>query len=178
MTATRRGLHRCQGSGDGYSGVKGSDALLAASPARSAPVIVATRLRKGSASSAPWRGRLVADSAYYNFHCREPPGGRLPVGRRKDRAVTAAIAAIPDDARTTINYPRAASDQELDSGCPTRRNPHPRLQLSRGGSHVAARLIVRRVRDANPAHSLPTNKRAVPGAAALRARSPTHPCGR
>lgn len=42
-----------QGAGYGYSGVKGLNALLAAlSTPASAPVIVATRLRKGSANSA------------------------------------------------------------------------------------------------------------------------------
>ena len=43
-----------QGAGYGYSGVKGLNALLATvSTGSSAPVIVATRLRKGSANSAP-----------------------------------------------------------------------------------------------------------------------------
>ena len=55
-----------QGSGYGYSGVKGLNALLATvSSADRAPVIVATRLRKGSAKMCsgcrcPWmmlRGR-------------------------------------------------------------------------------------------------------------------------
>ncbi|MDT0264072.1 hypothetical protein [Jatrophihabitans lederbergiae] len=42
-----------QGAGYGYSGVKGLNALIAALPTpSSAPVIVATRLRKGSANSA------------------------------------------------------------------------------------------------------------------------------
>ncbi len=42
-----------QGAGYGYSGVKGLNALIAAlSTPASAPVIVATRLRKGSANSA------------------------------------------------------------------------------------------------------------------------------
>jgi hypothetical protein len=52
-----------QGSGYGYSGVKGLNALLATvSSADRAPVIVATRLRKGSANSARGAARLVADS--------------------------------------------------------------------------------------------------------------------
>ncbi len=52
-----------QGSGYGYSGVKGLNALLAeVSCADRAPVIVATRLRKGSANSARGAARLVADS--------------------------------------------------------------------------------------------------------------------
>ena len=52
-----------QGAGYGYSGVKGLNALLATvSSASSAPVIVATRLRKGSANSARGAARLVADA--------------------------------------------------------------------------------------------------------------------
>jgi hypothetical protein len=52
-----------QGSGYGYSGVKGLNALLATvSSVDRAPVIVATRLRKGSANSARGAARLVADS--------------------------------------------------------------------------------------------------------------------
>ena len=49
-----------QGSSYGYSGVKGLNALLATvSSADKAPVIVATRLRKGSANSARGAARLV-----------------------------------------------------------------------------------------------------------------------
>jgi hypothetical protein len=52
-----------QGAGYGYTGVKGLNALLATvSSASSEPVIVATRLRKGSANSARGAARLVADA--------------------------------------------------------------------------------------------------------------------
>src|SRR5262245_5631096 len=52
-----------QGAGYGYTGVKGLNALLATvSSTSSAPVIVATRLRKGSANSARGATRLVADA--------------------------------------------------------------------------------------------------------------------
>jgi hypothetical protein len=52
-----------QGAGYGYTGVKGLNALLATvSSASSAPVIAATRLRKGSANSARGAARLVADA--------------------------------------------------------------------------------------------------------------------
>jgi hypothetical protein len=53
-----------QGSGYGYSGVRGPNALLAtATTAGTAPVIVAQRLRKGSCGSP--RGAKRADSASY-----------------------------------------------------------------------------------------------------------------
>src|SRR5664280_1107332 len=52
-----------QGAGYGYSGVKGLNALLATvSSPLAAPVIVATRLRKGSTNSARGALRLVADA--------------------------------------------------------------------------------------------------------------------
>ncbi len=53
-----------QGSGYGYSGVRGLNALLAtASTKTSAPVIVAQRLRKGSCGSPRGAKRLVADAS-------------------------------------------------------------------------------------------------------------------
>ena len=52
-----------QGSGYGYSGVRGLNALLATvSTKTSAPVIVAQRLRKGSCGSPRGAARLVADA--------------------------------------------------------------------------------------------------------------------
>ncbi len=52
-----------QGAGYGYSGVKGLNALIATvSTPLSAPVVCATRLCKGSTSSARGAGRLVADA--------------------------------------------------------------------------------------------------------------------
>jgi hypothetical protein len=52
-----------QGAGRGYTGVKGLNALLAvASTPTSAPVIAATRLRKGSTNSARGAGKLLADA--------------------------------------------------------------------------------------------------------------------
>src|SRR3954451_14361022 len=52
-----------QGSGYGYSGVRGLNALLATvSTATAAPVIVAQRLRKGSCGSPRGAKRLVTDT--------------------------------------------------------------------------------------------------------------------
>jgi len=167
-----------QGAGYGYSGVKGLNALLAtASSATSAPVIVATRLRKGSANSARGAARLVsdaikttrscgvsgllvlrADSAYYTRDVIAAAGRhnvRFSVTARKDKAVTAAIAAIGEDAWTTIKYPRAVFDEQLQQWVSdaevaevafTAFTSRPKAQ------QVTARLIVRRVRDQNPEH--------------------------
>ena len=52
-----------QGAGYSYSGVKGLNALIATvSTPLSAPVICATRLRKGSTNSARGAARLIADA--------------------------------------------------------------------------------------------------------------------
>jgi hypothetical protein len=59
-----------QGAGYGYTGVKGLNTLLAAlSTPASAPVIVGTRLRKGSANSARGAARLVADAVKTSRSC-------------------------------------------------------------------------------------------------------------
>jgi hypothetical protein len=52
-----------QGAGRGYSGVKGLNALLATvSTPLSAPVIAATRLRKGATNSVRGAAKLLADA--------------------------------------------------------------------------------------------------------------------
>jgi hypothetical protein len=167
-----------QGAGYGYSGVKGLNAFLAtASTPASAPVIVATRLRKGSANSARGAARLVADalvttgkcgvtglvvlradSAFYGrdvIAAARRGGARFSITARKDRAVTAAISTIPDTAWTTIRYPKAVFDEELGQWVSDAEVAETSFTAftSRGKTQqVTARLIVRRVRDANPAH--------------------------
>jgi hypothetical protein len=155
-----------QSVGYGYSGVKGLNALQAtASTAVSAPVIVATRLPKGSANSARGAARRVADaikttrsagvdgllvlrrdSAYYTREVIAAAGRhdvRFSSTARKDKAVTAAIASIPDDAWTPIRYPRAVFDEQLgqwisDAGSATPTlttcRPTPRASCSRSGA--------------------------------------------
>src|SRR4051794_18232853 len=55
--------HAKQGAGFGYTGVRGLNALLATvSTSRSAPVVVAQRLRKGSCGSPRGAKRLVGDA--------------------------------------------------------------------------------------------------------------------
>jgi len=55
--------YRKQGAGYGYTGVKGLNALIATvSTPLSAPVIVASRLRRGSAHSGRGAARLIADA--------------------------------------------------------------------------------------------------------------------
>ncbi|HET6868469.1 MAG TPA: IS1380 family transposase [Solirubrobacteraceae bacterium] len=170
--------YRKQGVGYGYSGVKGLNALLAtASSASSAPVIVATRLRKGSANSARGAARLVADaikttrsagvgglvvvradSAYYGAEviaAARRHHTHFSITARKDRAVTAAIAKIPETAWTAIHYPKAIFDDQLQqwiSDAEVAEVPFTAFSSKPKARQVSARLIVRRVRDANPDH--------------------------
>ena len=170
--------YRKQGAGYGYSGVKGLNALLAAlSTPSSAPVIVATRLRKGSANSARGAARLIADalktsrscgatgllvvradSAYYGrdvVAAISRAGARFSITARQDVAVRRAIAGISEDAWSTIRYPHAVFDEQLQqwiSDAQIAEVPFTAF-VSRGKNHaVTARLIVRRVRDQNPDH--------------------------
>ena len=170
--------HAKQGAGYGYSGVKGLNAQLATvSTASSAPVIVATRMRKGSANSARGAARLVADaikttrscgvtgllvlrgdSAYYTrdvIAAGRRHDVRFSITARKNRAVTAAIAALPEDAWTTIRYPQAVFDEQLQqwvSDAEVAEVPFTAFASRGKKNQISARLIVRRVRDANPDH--------------------------
>jgi hypothetical protein len=154
------------------------NALLATvSSATSAPVIVATRLRKGSANSARGAARLIVDaikttrvcgvtgslvlrgdSAYYTrevIAAARRHDVRFSVTAGKNKAVTAAIAAIPDDAWTAIQYPRAVFDEQLQqwiSDAEVAEVPFTAFASKVKKHRVTARLIVRRVRDQNPDH--------------------------
>jgi hypothetical protein len=167
-----------QGAGYGYSGVKGLNALLATvCTASSAPMIVATRLRKGSVNSARGAARLVADaikttracgvdgvivlradSAYYGAEviaAARRHEVHFSVTARQDRAVAAAIAAIGDDAWTPIRYPKAVFDEQLGqwvSDAEVAEVPFTAFRSKPKHRQVTARLLVRRVRDAHPDH--------------------------
>ena len=82
-------------------------------------------------------------------------GTHFSITARKDRAVTAAIAAIAEDAWTTIRYPRAVFDDQLQqwvSDAEVAEIPFTAFTSKPKARQVTARLIVRRVRDANPDH--------------------------
>src|SRR4051794_38006203 len=130
--------HAKQGAGFGYSGVRGLNALLATvTTSPCAPVVVAQRLRKGSANSARGAQRLVrdalatvralrgpdatsrvlmrADSAFYGhatIGAAVNAGAQVSVTVRMDPKVKAAIASIAADAWTTIAYTDAVYDPE------------------------------------------------------------------
>ena len=165
-----------QGAGYGYSKVKGFNALLATiSTPDTAPVIAATRLRRGSVKSANGAAKLVADalstarragaaglvilradSAYYGhavIAAARRGGARFSVTARMDPAVRAAIAAIPDTAWTPIRYPNAlfdADEQRWVSDAEVAETTFTAFTSRRKAEHITARLIVRRVKRLNP----------------------------
>jgi Transposase DDE domain group 1 len=166
-----------QGAGRGYSGVKGLNALIATvSTPLAAPVIAATRLRKGATNSVRGAAKLLADalataaragatglvtvradSAFYSYPiiaAARRAGARFSVTARLSPAVTSAITTIPDQAWTPIHYPNAIWDdqeQRLVSDAEVAETTFTAFTSRRRGEHVIARLIVRRVRRLNPA---------------------------
>jgi hypothetical protein len=168
--------HAKQGAGFGYSGVRGLNALLATlATATTAPVIVAQRLRKGASGSPRGAKRLVGDavkttrrllgktqlvlvrmdSAFYGrgpVHAALAGGAAVSVTVRMDKAVKAAIAAIPADAWTTIEYTDAVLDQATGrwiSVAEVAEVPFTAFRAQRQAERVSGRLVVRRIPDFN-----------------------------
>jgi len=166
-----------QGSGYGYSGVRGLNALLATvSTAGSAPVVVAQRLRKGSCGSPRGAKRLVADalktvsklhaghgkpllradSAFYGaptVGAAVRGGAEVSVTVRLDPKVKTAIASIADDAWTTIEYTDAVYDEQSRtwvSRAEVAEVPFTAFSSRKTTEQVTGRLVVRRIPDLNP----------------------------
>src|SRR6476661_2066173 len=119
-----------QGSGYGYSGVRGLNALIATvTTEHSAPVILGQRLRKGACGSARGAARIVADtlatlrrlrstettqavllradSAFYGHPSVAAAirgGAQVSITVRLDSTVKTAIAAIGEQDWTPIEY--------------------------------------------------------------------------
>jgi hypothetical protein len=164
-----------QGTGRGYTGVNGLNALLATiSSPTSAPVIAATRLRKGATNSVRGAAKLLADalatarragatglvivradSAFYSYDiinaCRRA-GARFSVTARHTPTVTRAITTIPDTAWAPIRYPNAIWDDEQRwiSDAEVAEIEFTAFTSRRKSEHITASLIVRRVRRLNP----------------------------
>ena len=165
-----------QGAGYGYTGVKGLNALLAiVSTPLSAPVVAATRLRRGGTNSARGAARIVADalvttkacggsglvtvradSAYYGHDviaAARRGGARFSITARMNPTVVKAISGIKESAWTPIHYPNAIWDedeQRLVSDAEVAEVPFTAFTSRRKADHISARLIVRRVRRLNP----------------------------
>jgi hypothetical protein len=145
----------------------------------SAPVVVAQRLRKGSCGSPRGAARLVADalktvkamtvkamtggtpkpllradSAFYGratIGTAVRAGAEVSVTVRLDRKVRRAIAAIADEAWTTIEYPDAVLDEA--TGQWVSRAEVAEIGYTAFAGHrdkVPGRLVVRRIPDLNP----------------------------
>jgi hypothetical protein len=167
-----------QGAGRGYTGVKGLNALLAVvSTPISAPLIAATRLRKGSTNSVRGAAKLLADalatvrragatglvlvradSAYYGYDivaAARRAGARFSVTARLTPTVLTAIGSIEEQAWTPIRYPNAIYDEDEQrwiSDAEVAEVGFTAFTNRRKFQHVTARLIVRRVRRLNPKH--------------------------
>jgi len=170
-----------QGAGYGYSRVKGLNVLLGVvSTPVAAPVIAATRLRRGPTNSARGAARLIgdtlrtaaacgasglvilrADSAYYGHDVIAAAirgGARFSVTTRTNPAVTRAIASIPADGWTPIHYPNAVWDEDEQrwiSDAEVAEVPFTAFTSHPKADHITARLIVRRVKRLNPATVTP-----------------------
>ena len=167
-----------QGSGYGYSGVRGLNAILATLTTKdTAPVIVAQRLRKGSCGSPRGAKRLVtdalatvkklrthpagakilvrADSAFYGrggVGAAVRAGAQVSVTVRLDLRVKAAIAAIGDDAWQAIEYTNAVFDQTTGAWVSTAQVaeiPFTAFAAGKKADQVFGRLVVRRIPDLN-----------------------------
>ena len=164
-----------QGSGYGYSGVRGLNALLAAvSTKDTAPVIAAQRLRKGAANSARGANRLVTDalstlkrihtggrvlcrfdSAFYGHAAVSAAlsgGAGVSVTVRMDPAVKRAIAAIPDAAWETIEYTDAVFDESSStwvSRAEVAETVFTAFSSRKKDEQITGRLVVRRIPELN-----------------------------
>ena len=162
-----------QGAGFGYSGVRGLNALLAtASTSASAPVILGQRLRQGKTGSPKGAARIVgdalatlrrtgvatasrpllrADSAFYGhatIGTAIKAGADVSVTVRMDPAVKAAIATIPDDAWTMIEYTDSIRDQttgQLISKAEVAEIGFTAFRSRRKAERIEGRLVVRRI---------------------------------
>jgi len=168
-----------QGSGYGYSGVRGLNALLATvSTKNTAPVIAAQRLRKGAANSARGAKRLITDalstlkrlqaggqsrgpvlcrfdSAFYGYTAVSAAlasGADVSVTVRMDPAVKRAIAGIPETAWETIDYTDAVFDETTNTWVSRAEVAEIRFTAfssRKKAEQITGRLVVRRIPELN-----------------------------
>ena len=123
-------------------------------------MIVASRLRKGSAGSARGAARLVADtletgavrrrrerpvllradSAFYGHKvvaAARRAKAVVSITVRQTRHIKAAISTIGDDAWTTIKYPTSGVRRTSVAGSPAPRSPKSPSSRSRPGRRAS-----------------------------------------
>jgi hypothetical protein len=169
-----------QGSGYGYSGVRGLNALIATvTTAHGAPVITGQRLRKGACGSARGAARIIGDtlatvtrlrgtaavgkplvrmdSAFYGHPAVAAAirgGADVSVTVRLDPTVKAAIAAIDEHAWTPIEYTDAIYDETTQrwiSRAEVAEIAFTAFSSRKAAEQIQGRLVVRRIPDLNPA---------------------------
>jgi hypothetical protein len=166
-----------QGAGFGYTRVRGLNALLATiSTGQAAPVIAAQRLRKGSVGSSRGAVRLAtdalalvrrshlagrpvllrADAAFYSaalVGAAGKAGAQVSITVRMDPAIRRAIAAIDQDAWSTIRYTDAIYDEQAQawvSRAEVAEIDYTAFTSRPKAEQVTGRLVVRRIPDLNP----------------------------
>jgi hypothetical protein len=168
--------HAKQGSGYGYSGVRGLNALIATvTTAHAAPVIIGQRLRKGSCGSPRGAARMVADtlatvkrlrsaaaagkplvrmdSAFYGYPSVSAAirgGAHVSVTVRLDPKVKAAIGEIDEHAWTAIEYTDAVYDENTSrwiSRAEVAEIAFTAFSSRTAAEQVEGRLVVRRIPD-------------------------------
>lgn len=167
-----------QGSGYGYSGVRGLNALIATvTTEQGAPVIAGQRLRKGACGSARGAARLIGDTLATVARLRSPQATDKPLVRmdsafygypavaaalrggadvsvtvRLDPKVKAAIAEIGEDAWTAIDYTDAVYDdttQQWISRAEVAEIGFAAFSSRTAAEQIEGRLVVRRIPDIN-----------------------------
>ena len=165
-----------QGAQFGYTKVRGINAQIATiSTAQAAPVIAATRLRRGAVSSGHGAGQIAAEAVATARRCGATgpilvradtaychaktvaairrAGAGFSIGIKLDTRVRRAIAGIPEDAWVRIEYPWAIPDPqtgELVSAAEIAETPYTAFASKPVKDHVDVRLIVRRIPERNP----------------------------
>jgi hypothetical protein len=166
-----------QGASFGYTKVRGLHfQVVTASTPTSRPVIVATRLRKGSAGSGKGADSLVAeairavreagvtqaivvraDSAFFSaklVKAIRAAGALFSITVGNTKRIRAAISQIPETAWKPIKYRDAIWDQDEHrwvSEAEIAETGYTAFASKRKDLQVTARLIVRRVKRLNPA---------------------------
>lgn len=170
--------HGKHGSGYGYSGVRGLNALIATvTTEQAAPVIAAQRLRKGTCGSPRGAARMVADtlatvrrlrtpgtigkvllradSAFYGHPTISTAirgGADVSITVRLDPKLKAAIASILDVAWTTIEYTDAIFDETTGtwvSRAEVAEIPFIAFGSKKASQQASGRLVVRRIPELN-----------------------------
>lgn len=171
--------HAKQGASFGHTKIAGRTllrrglsplAVTIATPT-AAPVVAAVRLRAGRAGSAKGAASILTealntakaagarnilvrgDSAYGSgkvIAAVLAAGARFSFVLAKNAAVNAAIATIPDERYTPVHYPGAVTDPDTGELISDAHVAEVEFTAFAGTRHqVTARLIVRRVLDAN-----------------------------